>query len=418
MNSRMLFVLSLLSFAGHIGGLGSGFVDAEPAEVSTEPIFSTDLEVDPAGTGWTGFEVWQSEKFAAEWTTSVAHSGKRSMKISGGVWASPKFKVLSSKFYRVKFASMAESKGYWVMDFFDSDGQQIAADNYSSVDVSKQWWKNSFCVMARPEAAFARLGFRPLKREVFIDDILVEPVSRQEILVFTDALYRELPPVKFKLDGGRFKALNRTLEKLRAGKEVTVVVLGDSIANDMANSHFHLQIERNYPGSRIRLIHSVRGVTGCWYYEQDNHVESYVLNHKPDLVIIAGISHRLNDRAIRSVFRQVRMKQPTAEFLVMTGAIIEPGMNKNWLAKGLLSPPASERKKAILEESEFYARLRAAADDENFATLDMRTLWEKFLVQSGKQRDWFQRDFVHANVRGKQIMGRIVARFFEPEKDK
>ncbi|MDA0840977.1 MAG: SGNH/GDSL hydrolase family protein [Planctomycetota bacterium] len=411
------FFLSLLWFAFGNWVLPGAPLSAEPAADTSEQVLITDLEVDPAKTGWTGFEVWQSGRFEAEWTTAEANSGKRSMKISGGVWASPKFEVRPFNFYRVTFASKTDSPGYWMMEFFDSKGQEMAADDYSNVDVSKQWLKNSFCVMARAGASYARLGFRPMKSGVWIDDISVAPISRGQALEFTDELYRELPPVKFMPEEGRFKALNRTMEKLRSSKELTVVILGDSIANDMANSQFHLLLERNYPGSRIRLIHSVRGITGCWYYEQDNHVESYILDHRPDLVIIAGISHHLNTNAIRSVIRQVRVKQPVVEFLVMTGAIIEPGMHKNWLAKGMTSPPAVVRDKAIVKEAEFYASLCDAAKEDNFATFDMRTVWEEYLNQSGQPRSWFQRDFVHANVRGKQILGRIVTRFFEQERD-
>jgi len=418
MKSNSSLFLSLLWFSGGVGMLGGGSLTGEPGEDTTKPVFMSDLEADPSKAGWAGTEVWGSAKFAAEWTTAEAHSGKRSMRISGGLWSSPKFKVKPLNFYRMTFASKAESKGYWVMQFFDSRGLEIAADDYSSVEVSEQWLKNSFYVMAHADAAFASLGFRPIKSDFLIDDIAVTPISRQTALEFADNLYETLSPVNFEPEDGRFKRLNVTIEKLRAGKELTVVVLGDSIANDMANSRFHLQVERNYPGSRIRFIHSVRGITGCWYYERDNHVESYILDYKPDLVIIAGISHRLNDKAIRNVIRQTRIKLPAVEFLVMTGAIMEPGMNRNWAAKGMASPPTAEREKAVLKEAEFYSRLRASSEVDDFATLDMRSLWEEYLKQSGKPRTWFQRDFVHANERGKQIMGRIAVRFFEHKEDK
>ena len=39
----------------------------------------------------------------------------------------------------------------------------------------------------------------------------------------------------------------------------------------------------------------------------------------------------------------------------------------------------------------------------------------KFSLKDGRPRAWFRRDEVHANSRGKQILGRILERFFDPE---
>jgi len=43
-------------------------------------------------------------------------------------------------------------------------------------------------------------------------------------------------------------------------------------------------------------------------------------------------------------------------------------------------------------------------------------VWEDYLAGCGRPLNWYQRDFVHANSRGKQILGRIMERFFTPDR--
>ena len=67
------------------------------------------------------------------------------------------------------------------------------------------------------------------------------------------------------------------------------------------------------------------------------------------------------------------------------------------------------------EVAKFYAQLVEVRDARRFATLDLRTAWEDYVRRSPRPREWYKRDSVHANLRGKQVMGRIVARYFSPD---
>jgi hypothetical protein len=40
--------------------------------------------------------------------------------------------------------------------------------------------------------------------------------------------------------------------------------------------------------------------------------------------------------------------------------------------------------------------------------------WWRYVQESGKDYGWFQRDAVHANDRGFQILGRTLEKFFAP----
>ena len=46
--------------------------------------------------------------------------------------------------------------------------------------------------------------------------------------------------------------------------------------------------------------------------------------------------------------------------------------------------------------------------------IDMASVWSSYLGASGKPFEWFHRDFVHGNDRGKQIAGRVIETHFKP----
>ena len=55
-------------------------------------------------------------------------------------------------------------------------------------------------------------------------------------------------------------------------------------------SCWHELVERYYPKCHIIRVVSVRGSTGCWFYKQPGKIDKYVLQQRPDLAIIGGIS--------------------------------------------------------------------------------------------------------------------------------
>ena len=46
---------------------------------------------------------------------------------------------------------------------------------------------------------------------------------------------------------------------------------------------------------------------------------------------------------------------------------------------------------------------------------DLRRAWGQYVRDSGKDVKWFKRDVLHANERGEQSVGRILARFLSPD---
>ncbi len=378
-------------------------------------ILKTGFETDPAADGWrTGVYGGPAEQFRGRWLERLPGGGQHCVAVQTGMWESPALPAVPFAYYRVPFAYRAPEPAYRVVRFFDAGGHEIVADDHNSLDAAADWTSTEFFTQAREGTATVRVGFCAGAGELFIDDVCVTPATPREALAAADRLYATLPPVTCAFEPGRWKELPRTMRLLRERQPLRLLLLGDSIANDIGNSLFHLQIERMYPGARITLLRSIVPGKSCAFFR--DHLPEHVVDKAPDLVIVAGISHGNDAAAVRSFAERVRQTMATpVEFLVLTGASIEPGMTQSWKNKGFDSPPADVRLKAVAAEARFYAELVNARAAVPWATLDLRTLWEDYLAHSPHPRSWYQRDFVHANARGKEIMGRMLAQFFAPD---
>lgn len=216
----------------------------------------------------------------------------------------------------------------------------------------------------------------------------------------------ELPPSRYVPPTERWRRLPRTAAALaRGGGELRVVMLGDSIVNDTARSRWGDAVQALYPATRISVVAVVRGSTGCWWYKEENRIELYVAPHHPDLVIIGGISHHEDIASIRDVVGRIHRSGP-CDVLLMTGAFGETDPNdpNQWS----YDIPATR--------GGYRAQLRALADEERDAFLDMTAEWGRVLRDSGRPLEWFKRDAIHANIRGEQVLGRVLATYFAPDR--
>lgn len=244
---------------------------------------------------------------------------------------------------------------------------------------------------------FARIGY------LLVDGEVEDPLARPDALSRLDAVYAAMDPLKYTPPANRWRNLDRTMQRLHDGGTLKIVMLGDSIIGDTSSSKYELLLQRMYPKCTIVKQTSTRGSTGCWWYRNDNHVEDYVLKHKPDLLMIGGISQREDVDSIREVIHQVRAKQ-SPEILLMTPAFgATPDKHiKEWTFD--IKPDGAD----------YRARLQRLAAEEKCGFVDMTGPWWRYVKESGKDYGWFQRDRVHANERGHQILGRILEKFFAP----
>jgi hypothetical protein len=232
--------------------------------------------------------------------------------------------------------------------------------------------------------------------------VLTRPERTSEQI---ERAYAGMPPVRYTPPADRWEHLPRTAAILRKGQgELRVVLLGDSIVNDTSRSGWEVLVQRRWSGVKLTKIAVVRGSTGCWWYKEPGRVRRYVLKYRPDLLIIGGISQRGDTASIRDVIRQVRTARG-CDVLLMTGAFggVDPRDDKQWQFD--IDPKGRD----------YRARLMRLAAVEDCAFLDMTAHWGRYVRESGKRVDWFKRDAIHANERGEQILGRILAAYLSPD---
>jgi len=229
--------------------------------------------------------------------------------------------------------------------------------------------------------------------------------KNQRTLDKIEGIYSEIPPVRYIAPVNRWKNLPRTKRRLIEGGTFRMVMLGDSIINDTSRSCWNLVLERTFPECKIEKITSVRGSTGCWWYKEPGRVKKFVLDHKPELVIIGGISQRSDIDSIRDVIGQIRAGSD-ADILLMTGAFgrVDPREEKQW--KRISDPD---------HFSDYRKGLENLVREVGAAFLDMELAWADYIRRSGEDLGWFKRDPIHANERGEQILGRILAGYLTPD---
>jgi lysophospholipase L1-like esterase len=366
---------------------------------------------------------FRTDAFAAKWTVeppsalgTAAAWAPGEISTRGPRWQSPKFAVEPSRYYRLTVGVKGWPRSMWAAVFFDADGRQLTSDHYSGLDVSERWTVQEFFFRARHDARTCQLWFHPLEASgeaLCLSSVRVAPASRQEAARWADRTYAQLPPLEFTPPAGRGGRLPRSMESLRSGRPLRVVMLGDSIVNDTSNSAWDVLLERACPKAHIEIVTSVRGGTGCQYYRQENRVEEYVLRHKPDLLVIGGISHGFDVEAIRSVIQQVRRRSSSVEILVLSDPLGVHGDPRTWPLM-MVEPgkTGDEARKRLAALGPYRVGLREMAAEEAVECFDVATIWDTYIAHCGKPYDYFLRDPVHANERGRQILARMLVGFF------
>jgi hypothetical protein len=373
------------------------------------PVLAADFREDPGKDGWTyvcqpvgGACVGETSERTKTEDLSRAHG----LFARSGYWESPPFAVRPFDYYRTEFCIRAEGDGYFWVFFDDPGGRELVADHCTSYYASPDASRQVVCFRAQVEAASARARFAPREgKALFVERIEVRQVRREEVAAWADSVYAVLPPLRYGPAPGRWKHARRSMEKLRGGATLRVVMLGDSIVNDTANSVFDVLVERLYPGSRVEVVSSVRGGGGCRFYRRSGNVREHVLDLEPDLLMIGGICHGGDTDSVREVIRQVRA-EADPDILLMTGPAGrhgDPRVNPDWHSI------------VTLDGEGYAARLMRLAAEEKCEFLDMAAPWGLCIEGSGKDYGFFMRDDTHVNARGRQVLARILEAYFGPK---
>lgn len=378
----------------------------QPQSVEGQPgvLFQTAGDISLSGSGWT-FE-------AGAGTNMVYLPFEGSYPDKGGRQQSPVFSLGrrgdEAGYYRLEFQAMSAGHCYWWLDYFDKDGQMLPDCNSMVVpgDEYRAYDELAYVMGAvrRMQVAFVSKG--PVKaRNVKVTGSTAEDAAR-----WCDQVYAKLPPLEFKAPADAMRLLPKTAAALKNGQPWRVVMLGDSIVNDSFNSVFQALIQRDFPGSRFDFIVSVRGCTGCPFYRTPEEFKKYVATHKPDLLMIGGISNFSEfsageSAAMEEVIKQAR-EQVGCEVLVMS----QP-LSADWRK----NKSGEKDWRKLMENPEYrrgldYRPARDCARKAGVAFWDLTAPCHDYLAAAAGHD--FNRDGVHNNDRGKQIIGRVLREYF------
>jgi hypothetical protein len=311
-------------------------------------------------------------------------------------------------FYRLTFESRAASPGYWAVHGFDADGRELA-DNHSSVYASGDWLRHETFFRGMPGAATCELGFRGREGDMEVRDVAVTPANGGEVRHWSDALYASLPPIAYTPPADRHRLIPRARAGLQGGETVRIVVLGDSVANDLWNTYFDVLVEPVCPGARIEVMPAVVGSKGCGYFVRDAAFQRHVVDLQPDLLMVCTVSNGGGIGPFEALVERVR-RSLEAEPVVVSAPL---GPDHRFAADD-----DSERARAFVElmlERRAFAQEQAALSARlGVAYLDLRNPWVDYLDACDRPRNWFHRDETHANDRGKQVVARMIARWLAP----
>lgn len=331
---------------------------------------------------------------------------------SGETWRVRRLSTTPYQFYRLTFRARAASPGYWAVFPFDSEGGEMRADTHSSVYASTDWLDHETCFRGLPGAVSVELAFRAIEGAMEVRDVEVMPVKKEFVRQWADELYGTLPPVRSEPAPDRHRLIPRTLSRLRAGETVRVVMLGDSISQDTCNSFFDIFVEPLYPGADLRLVPSIDGGKGCWYYINDVMFQRYVVAQEPELLMVGTHSEHHGVEPLKQLLRRVR-DTLDCEAMVVSG----PLGDDHRFAENDDSDEARKAREHLPNRRAFNRQQAELCHTLGVEYLDLCTAWLDYLENSDQPRDWFHRDAGHANDRGKQVLARLMTRYFTPADD-
>ncbi|MHB9025221.1 MAG: SGNH/GDSL hydrolase family protein [Armatimonadota bacterium] len=367
-------------------------------------LLRSDFEKDPLKAGWCAWAP-DDNGAAPQWAEGGAHAGTRYLAVARGRWRSPMIPVTPGEYYLAEAYIRGDGPGLWHALYFDGcngklessiDIARAITGICTGTDQSAEWQRQVMCFRAAPGVTHAQLVFEPrLEKTLAIDDLTVRTATWQEAARWAKSIYAGIPPITYTPPADRWQHLPQTRNVLRKGGSLRMVLLGSSNINDVSSSYFELRIRQRNPKAVIDPIISVRGSTGCTFYQAPEQVKAYVLDYKPDTLVIECSAFGSTIDAIRSVIRQVRAAGP-AEIVLATNA----GYDEAWLTQ--IDPNGTD----------FIAGVQRLANEEKVAFLDLGRPASRYFAGCGKPYEFFRRDKHHFNDRGKQAMAHIVAAFF------
>lgn len=358
-----------------------------------------DFEDDVIAAGWTPVGPAAYGK-QLRWCDTDAQTGTHCLAIVpvdgcpvNGGWESPAFPVTADQYYHVSFVSKTVSPAYWAICFYDGNGCLAEGDHYSIIEPSTPWRRQDFFFKTKYPGVKATIVFRPNSTDpLYLDTVSITPTSRTEVTRWADDVYAGMPRLNYAAPATAGQYLPNTRTALTQGQALTIVLLGDSIANDVSNSGFDALLQRAFPSARIRA--EFRGKGGTGWAKHQYQVDERVLQHQPNLVICEAISNIPEQiiPALSHLIDQVRAASPRTEFLIVT-------------------PHLTQWANGTEHGGRHRAALRTVARTKRIDLLDLMEVWDTYLQQHQLPPAELLRDAVHMNERGRQLSARALTAY-------
>lgn len=362
---------------------------------------------------------WRCIKGCADGAVYIPFEGYYESK--GGRIESPVFELdkgsAENAWYELSFEAKSSVDGYWWVDLFDSDGSPVPDIN-SRLYISEGWKEYREVISVQSAAVKAQIAF-VTTRGISARNVALRRITVQEAAEWCRSLYAQLPEVDLEVADDSWACLPLSRELIANGEPIHVLLLGDSIVNDTWCGNVSALVCERFPNVRMSL--SVRGSTGCNYYRAPDHFAEYVLRHKPDMVLVGGISNGRDNADFSTAEEDLT-------------AVI--GLSRNaGIEVGIMSPPPSYEFRKTAEETSWDENIiiekydsaagktrrwqplrcdyqRAAAAKTGTAYFDLTRAPCDAILRSGKPLGWFKRDIAHNDNRGKQLIAQRLAAYF------
>jgi lysophospholipase L1-like esterase len=355
-----------------------------------EPLLTADFEHDPLRAGWAAYSALGGEGIV-RWVSPGADGAGYALEVAGGVAQSPLFAVDEGQRYRIRFDAKGEGPAQWAVYFYDSHGWLLAYDHYAGIGPSATWTTQEFNFTTKYPGVRAVLALRSDGPALRVDNLRIDPVDAAKSDELVVKLEASLPPMTVPPAQG---TLPRSIAKLEAGGPFRIVILGDSIGNDLSNAPLDILLERAFPKARVELRFTGRGGTG--YETFARNVYDVITRHKPDLVILLSITNRLNTNmggALQSIIDATRRGVPQAEILLVTPHV------------DVFSPNnfSGDAQRQVL---------RFTARNNDLPLVDLLQAWQDYLHATNHEQPWLLRDVIHMNERGRLLSAKAVLAAF------
>ncbi len=364
------------------------------APVRAGVILATDFERNPVSQGWgAGYLCYWG--WHANWVQRA--EGGHCLEVRNGRARSPRFPVVEEGRYRLTFAAKGPGRPMWTIYFYNTRGELLAYDHYGGVEPSEAWGTQTHYFTTKYPGVAARVVFDTGGQgTLLVDDVTVETATLSEMDAAVAALERALPAITMPPATEAEARLPHIHRKLREGRPVRIVFLGDSIGNDLSNAPLDVLLARAYPTTQLELRFTGRGSTGYDIFQRS--VDSTVIKHKPDLLILLCITNRLEtDLAdnVQRIIDDTRAALPRTDILLVTPHVDVFSPNQ--------MPGSAQRE-----------ILRAVAEKNGLPMVDLLAAWQDYQQVAQQPQDWLLRDIIHMNARGRLVSAKAVAAWLLP----